>query len=211
MFVKAFLDFFIHLDKNLAYIIQNYGVASYLILFFVIFCETGLVITPFLPGDSLIFVAGSFSSQGYFSIFLLFLVLFIAAVLGDTVNYWIGNYLGLKVLSRTQLFKKEYFEKTRRFYEKHGRKTIIIARFVPIVRTFAPFVAGIGKMRYIVFFAYNVIGGLLWVSLFLFAGFYFGNIPLVKENFTLVIFLIIFLSILPAIFEFVKSKLKKAR
>ena len=202
----------LNLDKNLNYIFQTYGLLTYLFLFTVIFMETGLVVTPFLPGDSLLFVAGTLAATSSLNIGILFGILSIAAILGDTVNYWIGHLVGPKVFMKenARFFKKEYLEKTRRFYEKHGGKTIILARFVPIVRTFAPFVAGVGNMHYGQFISYNVIGGFLWVSLFIFGGYWFGNLPIIKNNFHLSIFVIIFLSLLPGIIEYIKHKREKA-
>lgn len=206
--INEFLNFFLNLDKNLAVIIVNYGAASYFILFFIIFFETGAVIAPFLPGDSLLFAAGTLASIGLLNIFLLFLLLASASILGDSVNYLIGRFLGLKI-SNSKYIKREYLEKTKNFYKKHGGKTIILARFIPIIRTFAPFVAGIGKMQYPRFLLYNVLGGTLWVALFLFAGFFFGNIPLIKNNFSLVIIAIVLISVIPILIEIIKEKSKK--
>ena len=203
------IDFIIHIDRYLSFFIENYGLFTYLIVFLIIFLETGLVITPFLPGDSLIFLSGTFAAQGVFNPLLLFFVLVIAAIAGDTVNYWIGYYFGEKVFSKNPLFKKEYFDRTKQFYRKHGGKTIIYARFIPIIRTFAPFIAGIGVMNYPRFLVFNVIGGVSWVALFLFGGYFFGEVPIVRDNLTIVVFLIIFISILPLVIEFVKHKLKK--
>jgi len=202
--VHWFVDFFLHLDRHLAEVIQAYGTWTYALLFAIVFLETGLVVTPFLPGDSLLFAAGSFAALGVIDVWVLFVLLSVAAILGDTVNYAIGHYLGPKVFHypRSRLFNPEHLRKTHVFYEKYGGKTIIIARFVPIVRTFAPFVAGIGAMSYGKFLAYNVIGGLLWVAVCLFAGFFFGNLPFVKKNFSLVILAIIVISVLPAVFEY---------
>lgn len=197
----------------MAIIIQMFGVWTYIILFLVIFAETGLVIAPFLPGDSLLFIVGAFSGLGHLNIWVAYIVLLIAAILGDTVNYWLGKKLGAKVFKseNSKIFNKKYLIKTEEFYEKYGGKTIIIARFVPIVRTFAPFVAGIGNMKYSVFISYNVIGGFLWVTSLTFAGYFFGNLPIVKDNFEYAIYIIIFLSLLPMIFEFVKHKLQKKK
>lgn len=208
--IKGFIDIMLHLDKYLNLVIQNYGMGTYIFLFIIIFCETGLVVTPFLPGDSLLFAAGAFASLGSLNIALLLLVLGIAAALGDTVNYLIGKTIGGKLYSKNNLrfIKKEYLDKTREFYERHGGKTIIIARFIPIIRTFAPFVAGIGEMSYLRFISYNVVGGVSWAGLFTFMGYYFGNLPAVKSNFTFVIFAIIFISILPGLIGFIKQKLK---
>jgi len=200
------IDFILHIDKHLSTIISNYGIFSYLILFLIIFAETGFVITPFLPGDSLIFVAGAFAAKGSFNILLLFFILALAAILGDTLNYWLGSYFGEKVFTKSRFFKKDYLDRTNAFYQKHGGKTIILARFVPIVRTFAPFVAGVGKMDYLKFLSFNVVGGIIWVALFAFGGYYFGMIPFVEENLTIVIFVIIFLSIIPSVIEFFKAR-----
>ncbi|MDI6740977.1 MAG: DedA family protein [Candidatus Edwardsbacteria bacterium] len=204
-------DFIIHIDKHLAALINQYGLWTYLILFAIVFCETGLVVTPFLPGDSLLFAAGSFAALGSLNVWHLFGLLSIAAVIGDTVNYWIGHYIGPRVFhyEGNRFFNKEHLMRTHAFFEKHGGKTIIIARFMPIIRTFAPFVAGVGAMSYWKFIAYNVIGGLLWVAIFVFGGYYFGNIPVVKRNFTVVIFAIIVISVLPMVIEYVRHKLKQ--
>lgn len=208
-FIKYLIDLFLHLDVHLHSIILQYGTLTYIILFMVIFGETGLVVVPFLPGDSLLFAAGTFAAKGSFNLHLLIILLAAAAILGDTVNYWIGHFIGPKIFEKENIrfLKKEYLEKTHKFYEKYGGKTIIIARFVPIVRTFAPFVAGIGSMSYSKFILYNIIGGVIWVVLFTAAGFYFGNIPFVKNNFSIVILTIIFISILPGIIEFIRHKM----
>lgn len=209
-YIKNFIDLFLHLDKHLSEIITTYGTTTYFILFAIIFIETGLVIMPFLPGDSLLFAAGAFAAKGDLDVSILFILLLVAGIIGDTLNYHIGKYLGPKVFEQNYRFlKKEYLEKTQAFYDKHGGKTIIFARFIPIIRTFAPFVAGIGTMNYKKFIAYNIIGCIFWVGGFLLAGYFFGNIPAVKKNFTLVIFAIIFLSILPPILELAKAKFKK--
>ena len=208
--ITTFVQFFLHLDQHLNVVIQNYGFWTYLILFLIVFCETGLVVTPILPGDSLLFAAGTFAALGSLRIEVLFLVLSIAAVGGDSLNYAIGYAVGPKVFSQqdTRFFKKEYLDRTHAFYERHGGKTIIIARFMPIIRTFAPIVAGIGSMTYARFLSYNVIGGVAWIGLFTYGGYFFGNIPVVKRNFTFVIMAIIFISILPGIIEFVRHRLR---
>lgn len=211
LILKLF-DIFLHLDKYLGAIIQDYGTLTYLLLFIVIFMETGLVVTPFLPGDSLIFAAGTFAGMGSLNPFLIFGLLGFAAILGDTVNYWIGHYIGPRAFSgNVRFLKKEYLDRTHAFYEKHGGKTIILARFIPIIRTFAPFVAGVGAMTYGKFISYNIIGGLLWVAIFTFMGYFFGNLPVVQENFSLVIIAIILISVMPAVFEFIKEKLRQRK
>lgn len=205
--ISGIISFILHIDTHLGEIIAQYGTLSYAILFVIIFIETGLVFTPFLPGDSLLFAAGAFAALGSFNVVFLFLLLWVAAFLGDTANYWIGHFFGEKIISNPKLpIKKEHIDKTQAFYDKHGGKTIFLARFIPIVRTFAPFVAGIGKMSYRHFIMYNILGGLAWVACFIFAGYFFGNIPQVKENFSLVVFVIIFLSVVPMIVEFIKSR-----
>lgn len=202
--ITCFIDYFIHLDKYLPLIIQSFGIWSYVIVFLVIFCETGLVVTPILPGDSLLFALGSFAALGALNIELLLILLCIAAIAGDTVNYAIGHFIGPRVFhfDDNRFFKKEYLIKTHQFYEKHGGKTIIIARFMPIIRTFAPFVAGIGAMTYPKFLLYNIIGGIAWICTFLLGGYFFGNIPSVKNNFTIVIIAIVIVSILPGFIEY---------
>jgi membrane-associated protein len=205
--LKEFLDIVLHLREHIGELISQYGSQIYTIFFLIIFCETGLVLTPFLPGDSLLFTAGAFAALGQLNIWFMFAILSVAAILGDTVNYWIGHYLGPKVFKweKSRFFNPEHLKKTHAFYEKYGAKTIILARFVPIVRTFAPFVAGIGAMTYPTFFLYNVVGGLAWVALCLFAGYWFGNIPWVARNFEAVIIGIIVISVLPLVYEFWKS------
>ncbi len=209
--VTNLIDFVLHLDKHLNYIIENFGLWCYLIFFLIIFAETGLVVTPFLPGDSLLFALGTLAATGSLKVASLFVVLSAAAVLGDSANYAIGKYFGQVILKHegTWFLKKEHIERTHGFYEKYGAKTIVMARFVPIVRTFAPFIAGVGKMTYLKFFSYNVIGGLLWVTLFIFGGFLFGNIPIIKRNFSLTIFAIIIISIMPAVIEVIRQKRQK--
>lgn len=202
-----FLNIILHLDKYLVTILNEYGIWIYIILFCIIFLETGIVLTPFLPGDSLLFAVGALAAQGSLDILVLYLLLAAAAILGDTVNYWVGYSVGAKIFTdRRRFLKREYLAKTERFYERHGGKTIIIARFLPVIRTFAPFIAGIGRMRYGKFLSYNVIGGLLWVGLFLIGGYYFGSIPVIKENFAIVILIIISLSFVPAISEYIKHR-----
>jgi membrane-associated protein len=213
-FIKNAFEFALHFDQYLAVFVQQYGFLTYAILFAIIFCETGLVVTPFLPGDSLLFAAGALSASlntgGILSPIFLIVVLSVAAIAGDTVNYFIGAYIGPKVFERDSRFlKKEYLDRTNAFYEKYGGKTIILARFVPIVRTFAPFVAGVGKMNYRRFITFNLIGGLLWVTIFVTLGALFGNIPIVKDNFEIVTIGIVFISILPMIFEYVRARRSK--
>jgi len=206
------IDIILHFDKHLYTILQQFGNWSYVILFLIIFAETGLVIAPFLPGDSLLFVVGTLAASSYFNLTLLFAVLVVAAVAGDSINYAIGKYFGNHILLKFEgrFIKRAHIEKTHRFYEKYGGKTIVLARFVPIVRTFAPFVAGIGSMTYSHFFFYNVIGGILWVSVFVLGGYYFGNIPIVRKHFPIVIFTIIILSVLPAIIEVIRHRKGKS-
>ncbi|MEN6347891.1 MAG: DedA family protein [Syntrophomonas sp.] len=202
------IDVIVHLDKHLIEIINSYGPGAYLIIFLVIFCETGLVVTPFLPGDSLIFVLGALAANGDINLYVIGGLLIVAAITGNVLNYQIGRYLGPRVFEQdnSRFLKKEYLLRTRDFYEKHGGKTIVIARFMPIIRTFAPFVAGIGQMSYSRFLFYNITGSVAWVLLFLAGGYSFGNIPVVERNFTLVIFGIILVSLLPAIITFVRQK-----
>jgi len=204
-------NFILHLDKNLTLIIQSYGNLTYLLLFTIIFMETGFVVTPFLPGDSLLFVAGTLAANSSLNIFPLYILFLFAAILGDNTNYWIGHFIGPKVFKKenARLFKKEYLVKTAQYFAKYGVKTIIIARFIHIVRTFTPFVAGIGRMHYPQFIKYDIFGGWLWVSIFCLGGYWFGNLAIIKNNFHTAIFLIIFLSILPGIIEYLKHKRKK--
>lgn len=209
--ISAVIDFILHIDKHLVEIVNDYQTWTYLILFLIIFAETGLVVTPFLPGDSLLFAAGAIVAKPEtdLNIFVMGGLLIIAAILGDLVNYHVGKYVGPKAFSgKYKLLKKEYLERTQGFYLKHGGKTIIYARFIPIVRTFAPFVAGVGTMTYSKFASFNIVGGVIWVSAFLFLGYYFGGLPLIKDNFTYVIFAIIILSVLPAIVEMLRGKKK---
>ena len=206
--IKFLIDLFLHLDKHLSTVIQNYGTLTYLLLFLIIFMETGFVVTPFLPGDSLIFAAGTFAGFGSLNIGLLFILLSLAAIAGDTVNYWIGHAIGPRAFSgEIPFLKKEYLNRTHAFFEKHGGKTIILARYIPIIRTFAPFVAGIGAMTYGKFIIYNVIGGLSWVALFTFLGYFFGGLEIVQNNFSLVVIAIILLSVMPGVYEFVKERM----
>ncbi|MBI2668415.1 DedA family protein [Candidatus Woesearchaeota archaeon] len=204
--LETIIGFILHLDLYLATLIQSYGNLVYLLLFFIVFMETGFVLTPFLPGDSLLFIAGTFAATKALNVYVLFLLLSLAAILGDTVNYWVGRYFGEKVFIR--FIKPERLEKTKLFFHHHGKKTIVLARFIPIIRTFAPFVAGIGKMNYLPFLSYNVLGGITWVALFVFSGFYFGNIPLVKNNLTIIVLIIILASFIPAIVEYMKHQRK---
>lgn len=203
----------LHLGDYLAKVIEIFGYWTYAILFLVIFAETGFVVTPFLPGDSLIFIVGAFAAIGHLNIIVVYIVLLAAAILGDTVNYWLGHKLGAKVFSKenSRIFNKKYLRKTEEFYEKYGGKTIIIARFVPIIRTFAPFVAGIGSMKYSVFILYNIIGGFVWVTSLVLAGYFFGNLPIIKDNFEYAIYIIVLLSLTPMIYEFVKHKVQKRK
>lgn len=207
--IQFLIDFILHLDVHLNEIIAQYGILTYFILFLIIFAETGLVVTPFLPGDSLLFAAGALAASGnVLNIGWLVPLLFVAAVLGDFTNYHIGFFFGSKIFfdDKARFLKKDYLDRTHRFFEKYGNKTIVLARFVPIVRTFAPFVAGIGKMGYFRFALYNITGGALWIVIFLLGGYFFGNVPVVKNNFTLVILAIIFISILPGLYEFYQAK-----
>ena len=206
-FVKQLVDIFLHLDKHLALIISQYHNLTYAFLFIIIFCETGLVVTPFLPGDSLIFAAGAFAANSELNVWFLWVMLATAAVGGDALNYWIGRKIGPRAYTgEIKLIKKEYIDRTHAFFEKHGGKTIFLARFVPIVRTFAPFVAGVGQMSYGYFFKYNFIGGVSWVTLFLALGYFFGNIDFVKHNMEFVIIAIVLISLVTMIVEWLKSR-----
>ena len=213
--IKNLIDLFLHLDKHLSVIIQSYGTWTYLLLFLVIFIETGFVVTPFLPGDSLLFAAGTFASPALGSslnVWILWALLCLAAILGDTVNYWIGNFIGPRAFSgEIRFLKKSYMDRTHEFYEKHGGKTIILARFVPIIRTFAPFVAGVGSMSYGHFISYNVIGGIAWVTLFTWGGYFFGTLPFVQDNFSFVVLAIILISVMPAVIEVIKERARVAK
>jgi membrane-associated protein len=206
--IRVAIDVVLHLDRYMDVIIRNYGFWTNALLFAIIFLETGLVLTPFLPGDSLLFTVGTFSALGSLNLYVVIISLSVAAILGDSVNYWIGHAYGTKVFSsgRSRFFKREYLERTHAFYEKYGGKTIIIARFIPIIRTFAPFVAGIGRMTYSRFLAYNVIGGIGWITSLVLAGYFFGNIPIVRENFSLVIFAIIIISVMPGVIEIIRHR-----
>jgi len=211
--IHSIIDFILHIDKHLVEIVSEYQTWTYLILFLIIFAETGLVVTPFLPGDSLLFAAGAIVAkpESNLNIIVMCVVLIIAAILGDMVNFMVGDYIGPKAFSgKYKLLKTEYLEKTQAFYEKHGGKTIIYARFIPIIRTFAPFVAGVGTMSYSKFASYNVIGGVVWVASFLFIGYQFGGLPIIKQNFTYVIFAIILLSLIPPMIEFARNKFRTA-
>lgn len=208
--LRSIIDFFLHLDQHLSQAISQYGGWTHLLLFIIVFCETGLVVTPFLPGDSLLFAAGTFAALGALDLRLIIVLLVTAAIVGDTVNYWVGAYLGPRAFSgNIRFLKREYVDRTHAFYEKHGGKTIIMARFIPIIRTFAPFVAGVGGMSYPRFITYNVLGGILWVALFVLGGYFFGTIPVVRENFTLVILAIIAISIMPVILESVRARSRR--
>lgn len=209
--LRTFIDLFMHLDTHLGVIIDQYGMMTYALLFLIIFCETGLVVTPFLPGDSLLFAAGAFAAKGNLNVGVLFVLLAFAGFLGDTVNYWIGSYIGRKAYHWNAWFlHHEHLEKTHQFYKRNGARTIIFARFIPIMRTFAPFVAGVGKMDYMTFLLYNVVGDLVWVSLFIFGGFFFGNLPWVAHNFSIVILAIIVVTVLPGFFAWLKHLLARS-
>lgn len=202
------IEIVLHFDEFLPDIIAFFGPWTYLILFAIIFAETGLVVTPVLPGDSLLFIVGTFSGGGFLNILIAYPILLAAAVLGDSVNYWLGHHLGPRVFNKenSRLFNKAYLERTREFYERHGGKTIILARFIPIIRTFAPFVAGIGRMKYRTFLFYNVLGGFIWVTSLTFAGYFLGGLPIVKNNFEYAVYIIIFVSLIPVFIEFIRHK-----
>jgi membrane-associated protein len=208
-FITRLIDLFLHLDKHLNDVISQYGGWTYLILFLIVFCETGLVVTPILPGDSLLFAAGTFAALGSLNVLWVFVLLSIAAIAGDTINYWVGYWIGPKIFHRenVRFLNRRHLERTHAFYEKYGGKTIVLARFVPIVRTFAPFVAGIGKMSYWRFITYNIIGGVGWVAICVFSGYYFGNLEIVRNNFSLVILAILVISVLPMVFEYLRHRM----
>jgi len=208
--IPYLLDILLHLDRHLGEIIRDFGVWTYLILFVIVFCETGLVVTPILPGDSLLFAVGTFAALGALDLAVSLIMLSVAAVAGDSINYAIGYRLGPSVFrgERSRWLNREYLDRTHRFYERHGPKTIVIARFVPIVRTFAPFVAGIGRMTYSRFLTYNVAGGIAWIAIFVLGGYFFGSIPVVKRNFTVVILAIIVISVLPAVIEILRQRVR---
>jgi membrane-associated protein len=209
--ITNFIDIILNLDKYLVELVSRYGTFSYAILFAIIFCETGLVVTPFLPGDSLLFAVGALASTGALDVYIVAVLLMLAAIIGDSTNYWIGYSVGPRVFSSesSRWLNRSHLERTHRFYEKYGVKTVVIARFMPIVRTFAPFVAGIGRMNYLRFLTFSVLGSILWIGSFVTAGYLFGNIPVVKDNFTLVVLAIIFISILPAVIEAVRARREK--
>lgn len=211
--LTGFIDIVLHLDRHLVWLIENYESWVYLVLFLIIFCETGLVIMPFLPGDSLLFVAGAVAANGVMDVQFLVMLLMLAAFAGDNTNYWIGRYLGPKIFSRTdsRILNRKHLDRTNLFYKKHGGKTIIFARFLPIFRTFAPFVAGIGQMTYTTFMSYSAIGGLFWINFFVFGGYFFGNVPIVKDNLSFFILGIVFISIIPGIIQFVRIWFEKNR
>ena len=211
-FIVNYIDFVLHIDRHLDGLIQTYGTWIYLILFAIIFCETGLVVTPFLPGDSLLFVTGTIAARGSLDLQTTLALLTAAAIIGDNVNYWIGRFVGAKIVERGWV-RKEYLDRTHHFYEKYGGKTVFLGKFLPIIRTFAPFVAGIAKMTYPKFLAFNISGAITWMCVFILGGYYFGNLPFVKNNFTMVILAIIVLSVLPSVFEFIRARrhIKQAR
>ncbi len=205
--ISSVISFILHLDQHLAELVEKTGSVSYIVIFLIIFLETGLVVTPFLPGDSLLFGLGALSASGVFNIWVLYLILLLAAISGDSVNYWIGKRIGPKAYeSKSRFINKKNLDKAHRFYEKHGGKAIIISRFVPVVRSFAPFIAGVAEMDYKEFLSFNLIGGVAWISLFLWSGYLFGNIPFIKQNFDLVIILIVVVSLIPVVAEYIKSR-----
>ncbi|MBV7271665.1 DedA family protein [Clostridiaceae bacterium UIB06] len=206
--VGAFINVILHLDKYLNIVVQDYGIWTYVLIFIIIFCETGLVVTPFLPGDSILFATGALASIGVLKIIPLFMIFYLAAVIGDTVNYHIGQKIGNKILDKEDVkyINKEYLKKAHSFYEKHGSMTIVVGRFIPIIRTFVPFVAGIGEMSYSKFITYNILGGFMWVVLFLWGGYFFGDLPFIKQHFSYVLIAIIIISIIPGIVTFIKEK-----
>ena len=212
-FLNTAIDIFLHLDKNLAAIISRFGPVTYVFLFLIIFMETGFVVTPFLPGDSLLFAAGALAATGAMNIYFLYVLMILAAIIGDSVNYWIGHGIGPRIfeMKRIPLIKKEHLTKTEKFYEKHGGKTIFLARFIPIIRTFAPFVAGIGRMSYGHFVMYNIVGAITWVSLLLLGGYFFGNLPFIRKNFHYTVVVIIFISLIPIMVEYAKHLRDKRR
>lgn len=211
-FFASIIDFILNINIHLGEIITRYGTLSYAILFIIIFAETGFVFTPFLPGDSLLFAAGAFAAIGSFNVVGLLLLLWTASILGDTMNYWIGHYFGKKIIKNPRIpIQQDHINKTKKLFDKHGGKAIFLARFIPIIRTFAPFVAGIGKMDYVKFLYYNISGGFVWIFGFILLGYFFGNIPSVKENFSILIILIIIISVLPLLIAFVKEKLSRKK
>ncbi len=211
-FIRFLIDFIIHIDVHLGQIISHYGVTTYAILFLIIFMETGLVFTPFLPGDSLLFAAGAFAALNSLNIWLLFLLMSAAAILGDTANYWIGYFFGKKIVAHPKIpIDEGHIIETQKFFHKHGGKTIILARFMPFIRTFAPFVAGVGRMKYQRFFSYNIIGGIIWVSIATFSGYFFGNMEFVKNNFSLVILGVVLISLVPIFIEIFRKKILKVK
>ncbi|MBE7443884.1 MAG: DedA family protein [Planctomycetia bacterium] len=210
---KYFIDFVLHLDTHLYDIVNTYGMWVYGLLFLIVFAETGFIATPFLPGDSLLFAAGAISATGAINVYVLVAILAVAAILGDTVNYWIGYHIGPKIFRRhkSSFFNPAYLERTYRFFDKYGGKTIILARFIPIIRTFAPFVAGIGRMSYSRFVLYNILGAVFWVPVFIYAGYFFGNLPVIKRHFSLMLVVIIIISLIPAILEYIKHRRVKVQ
>ena len=211
--IQQFFDFVLHIDVHLLELCAAYGTWVYAILFTIVFCETGLVVTPFLPGDSLLFAVGSLAAIGALRVEITIPLMMSAALLGDNVNYWIGRTIGPKVFKKENsiFFNKEYLDRTHNFYEKHGKITVIIARFLPIIRTFAPFVAGIGKMRYGIFLLFSIIGAMLWVNLFSLGGYFFGNIPFIRQNFSLVVVALVLIPGMPAAIEFVRHIIERIK